>query len=111
MDQPTPPIQSLSTEETRECWPDLLARIARNDVRLIVEEDGTPVAAVVSAEDYAVLSRLEARRKAAFAVIEQMSQAFADVPDDELEREIEQALAEVRAENSERAVREMARSR
>lgn len=88
----------MSAEEARECWPDLMARVGRHDVRLIVEEDRQPVAAVVSAEDYAVMRRIEAQRKADFAIIEQMQAAFAGVPDEELEREVEKAVAEARAE-------------
>ena len=36
----------------------------------------------------------------AFTVIDEMRAAFADVPGDELEREVEKAVAEVRAENA-----------
>lgn len=106
----TPPMENVSAAEAGERWSELLARVGHNEVRLTIEGDGEPVAVVVSAKDYAFLSRTEARRKADFAIIEQMGEAFADVPDDELEREIALALDEVRAEKRERAARELAHS-
>ena len=67
--------------------------------RPVIEKDGRPAAAIVSPADLEALQRLEHQREEAFKVLDRMSAAFADVPEEELEREIELALAEVRAES------------
>ena len=38
-------------------------------------------------------------REERFAVIDRIGEAFRDVPDEEIEREVAKAIAEVRAEN------------
>jgi hypothetical protein len=45
------------------------------------------------------IEELEARRREQFAAMFEISRAFADVPDDELERELAHAQAEARAEH------------
>jgi hypothetical protein len=42
---------------------------------------------------------LDEQREKAFEIIDRMREAFKDVPEDEIEREVEKAIAEVRAEN------------
>ncbi len=49
-------------------------------------------------EDLERLRRYDAERAARFAVLDRIGAAFADVPDEELEREVAKAVAEVRAE-------------
>jgi prevent-host-death family protein len=76
----------------------LVEDVARNELRVIVEEAGTPVAAVISVADLERWSRFDRERDARFEVLDRLRAAFADVPSDELEREIASALAEVREE-------------
>jgi hypothetical protein len=57
-----------------------------------------PVAALVSADDLRRLNELEARWQEQIAAMYEISRSFADVPIDELERQVELAVAEARAE-------------
>ena len=68
---------------------------------MLIERSGIPVAAIVSASDLARLERMDKQREADFAVLDEIREAFKDVPSVEIEREIDQALAEVRAKYNE----------
>jgi len=63
-----------------------------------VTENGVPVAAIVSPSDLAYLGQRDHNKEAFFAVVDEIQAAFADVPEEELEREIAKAVAEARAE-------------
>lgn len=74
-------------------------RITRGADHLDVMDGDTPVAVVVPVESYRRFKRMdEANRKELHDLSVQISRAFADVPDDELERELEQARVQYRAE-------------
>lgn len=83
-------------------WGALLDEVARGHHRVIIERDGAPVAAVVSVRDLERWQRLDADRARRFAALDESQAAFRDLPDDEVEREVERALAEVRAESRRR---------
>ncbi len=73
-------------------------RVARGETRVVIEKSGLPVAAIVPLEEYRRFAEREAEREARFEAIARISDAFADVPVDELERQVAIALQEVRAE-------------
>lgn len=91
-----------SVTETEQQFSQLVVRVARGETRVIVEESGSPVAAIISADEYRRFTRQqqrdEAERAELFEMLTQFGQAFAGIPEDELEREVANALAEVRAE-------------
>ncbi len=93
-----PMTQTMKASEARSQWSSLLARVYRRQARVVVEKGGIPVAALISPEDLARFNRLEAEREAQFSVIDRAREAFRDVPDEELEREVEQAVFQARAE-------------
>ncbi len=72
--------------------------MARRQTRILLEKSGVPVAAIVSADDLRRLDEMEARRQEQFEAIARISDAFADVPVDELERQVARAVAEARTE-------------
>ena len=71
----------------------------------MVENDSGAVAAVISAADFESFQRLLAERRDRFKALEATWQAFEDVPDDELEREVSRAVAAVREANRQRGRR------
>jgi prevent-host-death family protein len=101
--------QVVKASEARQNWSKLLNKVHRGDVRIVVEKNGIPVAGIVSAFDLERFALFEAERQRSFAIIDELREAFKDVPDEELQREIDKALAEVRQEM--RAEREAARDR
>ena len=73
--------------------------ITNDKIRVIVERSGIPVAAIISPDDLARYRRFEKQHDADFSILAEMSEAFADQDDETIEREVNKALAEVRAEH------------
>ena len=96
--QPEPETESLEITEVQSHLVNLVHDVALKQGRVLVEEAGAPVAAIVSVEDYRQLTRLDAQIAERRRVVEAIREAFRDVPAEELERETAKALAEVRAE-------------
>ncbi len=93
-----PATETMKISEVRGQLNTLVNRVYRKETRVLVEKSGIPVAAIVSTEDLKRLDQLDAEREADFAVVDELREAFKDVPPEELEREAERAIAEVRAE-------------
>ena len=89
--------QTLKASDVRSNWSQLLNKVFKEQTRVIVEKSGIPIAAVISAEDLARLTRLEEERNERFKVIDRMRAAFKDIPDDEIERQVDKAVAQIRA--------------
>lgn len=91
-------IQTIRVADGGDQLRTVLNDVRRTHERVLVEDDGGPVAAIISATDFEKLIQFEAERERDFAVVGEMNAAFADVPFDEIEAEAAKALAEVRAE-------------
>ena len=94
-----PMIQTMDATAVKQEWGQLLDKVFRREVWIVVEKNGTPVAAIVSAEDLERLIQLEAQRQQALSVLDQSQSAFQDVPSAEIEREVGRTIAEVRVES------------
>jgi prevent-host-death family protein len=102
-----PPTETISATEAHHRWADLLDRVARAEARPLVERDGTPAAALISAADFARFRQYEAARAEQYKALrfkarKEAAAAFASIPDEELEPEVAKAIAEVRTENHRR---------
>ena len=93
-----PTERTIDADEAGRQWPELLQDVARSHDRVIVEQEGKPVAAIIAVADLQFLKRLEEQRERDFAIVDEVREAFKDVPFEEIEREAAKALAEVRAE-------------
>ena len=92
------PTQTMDVADAGQQFREVIDRVARREARILVEESGTPVAAIVSADDLQRLARLDAERDKMFEAMAEISRAFADVPVEELERQVALALSEARAQ-------------
>jgi hypothetical protein len=77
---------------------ELLQAVSRSRKRVVLEEDGKPKAAVLSYREFEFFKQMKAQRDKRFKILEEIGEAFKDVPPEEIEREVAKALAEVRAE-------------
>ena len=68
----------------------------REETRIVVEKSGIPIAAIISAEDLKRLDRLEKERSDRFRILDEVKAAFKDIPEPEIEREVDRALTRVR---------------
>lgn len=109
MNDPRPKMQTMKISDVRSGLNKLVSAVHRQETRVLVEKSGIPVAGLVSPEDLERLAKLDEEDRQAWAIVDEMREAFKDVPPKELEREAERALAEVRVEM--RAEREQAVAR
>lgn len=90
--------QVMKASDVRQQWSQLLNNVFRGKTRVVVEKSGIPVAAIISAEDLKRFTQLEEQRNERFKALDRMREAFKDVPTDEVERELDKALTQVRSE-------------
>ncbi len=76
----------------------VLADVQSGRRRLLVTEGSTAVAALISAGDYQRFLWMEADRASRFKALDSARATFADVPNDVIEREVAEAVAQVRRE-------------
>jgi prevent-host-death family protein len=91
--------QTTKISDVQSQLDSLVTRVSRKETRVLVEKAGTPVAALVSADDLERLDRLDRERAERFPVIDEVREAFKDVPPEEIDREADRAVAELRAIN------------
>ena len=90
--------RTVKASEARQKLSGLINEVFDRKTRIVIQRSGIPVAAVVSPADLAYLEKMEAEREERFRVLAEMREPFEDVPSEEIEREVERAIAEVRGE-------------
>lgn len=98
MHEPEPTILTMKITDVKSHFSSLVDDVSRKNTRVLVEKAGTPIAAVVSTEDLRQLTRLDAQRAERRRVVAAMREAFRGVPPEEIARETDKAVAEVKAE-------------
>ena len=95
-----PPVtQTVTSVEARARFDDLLANASSTrDHRVVIEDEGEPVAALISFADLERFDLLLRQRQRNLETFRQIAKAFDDATDEELEREAIKAIAEIRAE-------------
>lgn len=93
-----PKTETMNVSEARRQFSETLDRVRRREARVIVEKSGIPVGAMVSMEDFARLPGIDERRAALLATLAESRKAFAGIPPEEIEEEIDKAIAEVKEE-------------
>jgi prevent-host-death family protein len=91
-----PMTQTINASTARQEWSKILNKVFREETRIVVEKSGIPVAAIISAEDLKRLDRLEKERSDRFRILDEVKAAFKDIPEPEIEREVDRALTRVR---------------
>jgi prevent-host-death family protein len=99
-----PEIQTMKISEVKQGLNRLVNQVYRHEARIVVEKSGIPVAGIVSVQDLERLARLDREREEGFTALDEFAAGFADQTPEEIERETERALAEVRAERRQQAV-------
>lgn len=97
MRETIPVTQTMNVTAAREHWSQVITAVFRRQKRMVLKKAGIPVAALVSTEDLERLRRYDAERAADFAILERVGDAFKEIPDDELEREVAMTVEEARA--------------
>jgi prevent-host-death family protein len=108
MRQGTPETQTMKISDVKNQLSSLVNEIYRREKRILIEKAGIPVAALLSADDLALLEERDRRWEEGAQAMERMSVAFADVPVEELEAEIRRIIDENRRRDAEEAERRTA---
>ncbi|HEU0115055.1 MAG TPA: hypothetical protein VFQ80_10285 [Thermomicrobiales bacterium] len=90
-------VRVLDLEETEGSIGEFAERVARTAQRIVLRRDGVPLAVIAPVEPGDAETDDEAASRRDEALLHEVSALFADVPLDELEREIAKARAAVRA--------------
>ena len=88
--------ETKAISEVKNALSEVVNAVGCHETRLVIEKRGSPVAAIVSAADLDRLVRYEHERDERFKLIDRMRESFKDVPDEEIEREADRAVAEIR---------------
>jgi prevent-host-death family protein len=88
----------VTASHARQRFADLINSVNRGETRVIIEKSGLPAVALISPEDYRRFLWMERARNEQFAAVTAAGEAFADVDADDLQRELDRALAETRHE-------------
>lgn len=89
----------IAASEARQNFSKLLNEVYQGDTPVIVEKSGIPVAAMVSLPALERAQRDEEQRRERMRVVERMRAAFRDVPAEEVEEQVAQAITAVRRVN------------
>ena len=93
-----PSIETIASSRVRQDFANLVERVRTQRTRVIVQKSGVPVAAIISLDDLERLDRIDSDRLRRFAFLQTMRIPFADISPEEIDRELNLALEEVRAE-------------
>lgn len=99
--------KTVKASEARQHFAELVNEVFKEGTRVVVEKSGVPVAVLVSARELPTLERSDRDPAEFMEALAAIRAPFKDIPPDKLQREIDKAVAEVRAEM--RAEREAAK--
>ena len=87
-------VERIGARKARNSFADLLGSVHYGDQVIVVERFGKPMVAVIPAEMY---ERLVAEREARFQVLDRIRDRAPDVPPEEVEQDVAEAVAAIRA--------------
>jgi prevent-host-death family protein len=85
---------------------DLLGEVGSGKTRVLIEDAGVLVAAIVPVADVARLVQLDRDRAERFTIVDELREAFQGVSAEEIERETDRIIARLRAEDAARRAEE-----
>jgi prevent-host-death family protein len=102
MTQRVPVETAMKLTDAKQQLSRVVNEVARGESWIVVEKSGLPVVAIISVDEYRRFKAREetdqARRAELFKNLARFSDAFADVSDEELDRELARVQAKIRTE-------------
>jgi prevent-host-death family protein len=93
----TPSTQTIATSAVSQVFLKLVEQVSQRETRVLLEEDGKPVAAIVSAEDLRRLTQLDAQWEDDWKIFDEIHARNLDKTPEEVEHDVAEAIAAVRA--------------
>ena len=109
MTEREPMTQTITVTDAQRDFGKLVKRVSSREARLVVEENGEAVAALVSTEDLDQLRRLDSYREDPWKVIDEIHARNRDKDPEEVERDVAEVIDEMRAEDRARRERDAPR--
>jgi prevent-host-death family protein len=92
------PVRTVDPADAQRCFDDLIHEVNNKQTRVVVEREGKIVGALISAADLERLEAMDRRAAEGFRAIQEIWARNADLDPEEAERDIAEAIAEMRAE-------------
>ena len=89
--------ERIGAREARNNFADLIGNVHYGGRVVIVERSGRPMVAVIPVEMY---QQLVAEREARFQILDRVRSRLPDVPEEEVERDVAEAIAAVRLDRA-----------
>ncbi len=105
MPEREPMTQTMTMTDAQRDFGSLVKRVSKKETRIVVEDEGEPVAALVSPDDLDQLKRLDSYREDPWRVIDEIHARNLDKTAEEVERDVAEAIAAVREEDRARRER------
>jgi prevent-host-death family protein len=93
-----PGLETLNVSEARKQFGELLNRVHRDEELIVVEKSGIPMAGIVPMAVVPAAQEKETNRQALLDFLQRPRPGFEGVSEEEIEREIEKALIEIKQE-------------
>jgi prevent-host-death family protein len=90
--------REVNVTEAEGCVAALVDEVAGGKGRVILQRDGKPVAALISAADLERLEHMERQRTERYKIVQEIQARFSHMDPEEVERDVAEAIAEMRAE-------------
>jgi prevent-host-death family protein len=90
-------VERMGAREARNKFADLVGSVHYGGQIVIVERSGKPMVAVIPVEMY---QQLVAEREARFQILDRVRSRLPDVPEEEVERDVTEAIAAVRLDRA-----------
>ena len=91
-------VQTTSLHDFNADPQKAIERVNHSETRIVVQKDGVAVAVLISAADLKELQQLELERDRDFAILDEIRETFKDIPAEEIEREAENSIRQVRSD-------------
>lgn len=98
MDQREPITQTQNVSDVQNRLTNLVDAVYRKEARVLIEQNGVPVAALVSAEDLERLAELAREQAERRRLLARLREPFRHIPPHQIEEDVAAVIAEVRAE-------------
>ena len=96
-------VRRISTEEAQQNILEIFRTVQSTEEAVIVEREGKPLAVVVSPEEY---ERIKRMRERAWETVDAIRERNADKTEEEIMRDVDEAVEAVRQEHYEREQRQ-----
>lgn len=91
-------VRTVEAADVQRSFDELLDEVNKQRKRVVVERGGKVVAALISAAELEYLEHMDRQRAEHYKVIQEIQARNADIDPEEAERDIAEAIAEMRAE-------------